>query len=153
MSNIATSLFPELFPFSTAFIWTKNEEYWLPNHSNLLEKETKIKKDYELKILKCKKSIDENLIRFNFLHQILMETGSLLVKSLIKYFTWLGYSDVKDFDEIKTESNILEEDIQIEIPEGLLIIECKGMGGTSTDADCSQIGKIKHRRCKKKRKI
>ncbi len=35
----------------------------------------------------------------------------------------------------------------------MLIIECKGIGGTSTDSDCSQISKIKHRRCKERNKF
>jgi hypothetical protein len=153
MSNIAPSLFPELFPFSTAFIWKQNEEYWLPNHSNLLGLEAKIKIEYESKLLECKNRIDENLLKFDFLHQIIIATGSSLVRSVIQYFKWLGYTNIKNLDEIKTESNILEEDIQIEIPEGLLIIECKGIGGTSTDADCSQISKIKHRRCKERGKF
>jgi hypothetical protein len=153
MSNIAPSLFPELFPFSTAFIWKQNEEYWLPNHSNLLDIEARIKTEYESKLLECKKRINENLLKFDFLHQIIIATGSTLVRSVINYFKWLGYTKIKNLDEIITKSNILEEDIQIEIPEGLLVIECKGIGGTSTDADCSQISKIKHRRCKERKKF
>ncbi|MGD0710680.1 MAG: hypothetical protein ABR968_05810, partial [Bacteroidales bacterium] len=39
-------------------------------------------------------------------------------------------------------------DIQVELDKGILVIETKGIGGTSTDSDCSQISKIKHRRCK-----
>jgi len=56
-------------------------------------------------------------------------------------------------DDNKPEENIFEEDIQIDIPEGLLIIECKGIGGTSTDSDFNQISKIKHRRCKERGKF
>lgn len=149
MSTIAPSLFPELFPFSTTFAWKDSEEYWLPNHSNLLKLENDTKKEFELKLSDCKKNIDENRLRFSFLHQIITETGDLLVKSVIQFLSWLGYTNVIDFDAT-VESKILEEDIQIEIPEGLLIIECKGIGGTSTDSDCSQISKIKHRRCKER---
>ena len=47
----------------------------------------------------------------------------------------------------------LEEDIQVELPDGLLIIECKGIGGTSTNSDCSQISKVKHRRRKERDKF
>jgi hypothetical protein len=45
---------------------------------------------------------------------------------------------------------ILEEDIQVDLSNGVLIIECKGIGGTSTDADCNQISKIKYRRAKQR---
>lgn len=153
LSTIAPSIFPEQFPFSTTFEWKKHEEYWLPNHSNLLEQESAIKKEYELKLTDCKEKIKENLIKFDFLHQIIIASGSSLVKSLIQYFSWLGFTKITDLDNTKSKSGILEEDIQIEIPEGLLVIECKGIGGTSTDADCSQISKIRHRRCKERGKF
>ncbi|MEQ8240645.1 MAG: hypothetical protein RIA69_15610 [Cyclobacteriaceae bacterium] len=61
---------------------------------------------------------------------------------------WLGFDQIRKQDDEPKNSKILEEDIQIELENGLLIIECKGIGGTSTDSDCSQISKIKHRRCK-----
>ena len=41
--------------------------------------------------------------------------------------------------------------MRIESERGLLVIEVKGIGGTSADADCSQISKIKHRRSRERR--
>jgi len=95
--------------------------------------------------------IEENIERFSFLHEIISETGDKLTSSLIKFFNWFGFDNVNDFDKTNTNSLALEEDIQVKLPKGLLIIECKGIGGTSTDADCSQISKIKHRRCKERK--
>lgn len=46
-----------------------------------------------------------------------------------------------------------EEDINIETNDGLIIIEVKGLGGTSKDADCSQIGKVRRRREKARNKL
>ncbi len=46
-------------------------------------------------------------------------------------------------DEMEPE--IREEDLQVENENGLLVIEVKGIGGTSTDKDCSQISKIRFR--------
>lgn len=150
LSFVAPSIFPDLFPFSSAFKWKDDKGYWLPNHSKLVDTLTETKVELEKRIQNCLDAIDQNKIKFSFLHDIITETGIPLVKSVIKYLEWLGYTNVKDMDDNKPEENIFEEDIQIDIPEGLLIIECKGIGGTSTDSDCSQISKIKHRRCKER---
>ena len=54
-------------------------------------------------------------------------------------------------DEV--DSSKLEEDIQIENSNSLLVIEVKGIGGTSKDSECSQISKIKYRRAKERGKF
>jgi hypothetical protein len=150
LSTFAPSMHPDLFPFSTNFIWKKQEDYWLPNHSELLKVKSDIQEEFDNKIIDSQKKIKENLDEFSFLHEILSETGDALVKPLIKFLKWLEFDTVIDCDERKTDTTVLEEDIQVELADGLLIIECKGIGGTSTDADCSQISKIKHRRCRER---
>jgi hypothetical protein len=153
LTRIAPDLMPELFPFSTTFSWKESEDYWLPNHHELLNDKLQIQKEYDEKILVKQSQIIGNKEKYSFLHEILTETGDKLVDALIQYFKWLGFKKVDKIDDEKSESKILEEDIQIELPNGLLIIECKGIGGTSTDSDCSQISKIKHRRCKERGKF
>jgi hypothetical protein len=150
LSFVTPSIFPDLFPFSSAFKWKEDKRYWLPNHSKLVDKLTETENEFEKRIQDCFLDIEQNKTKFSFLHDIVTETGKPLVNSIINYFEWLGYTGIKDMDDEKPEENIFEEDIQIYITEGLLIIECKGIGGTSTDSDCSQISKIKHRRCKER---
>jgi hypothetical protein len=151
--NIAPDLMAELFPFSTTFIWKQDEEYWLPNHKRLLTEKESLEKEYEEKIKLKDNEISVNYNQYNFLHEILTETGDKLVNSVILYLEWLGFKNVAKVDEMNPENRLLEEDIHIEIENGLLIIECKGLGGTSTDSDCSQISKIKHRKCKERNRF
>ncbi len=150
LTKLGPDLIPELFPFSTKFGWKQNREYWLPNHNQILNEKELLVKEYEAKITSINKEIESNLKKYSFLHDILSESGDELAKALVKYLKWIGFENVINVDEQKNEINILEEDIQIELDNGLLIIECKGIGGTSTDSDCSQISKIKHRRCKER---
>ena len=150
LTSIAPGLIPELFPFSTSFIWKKSPEYWLPNHNKLLNDKKLIELEYNTKITAKEKEIELNWNKYSFLQDILTETGDKLVNALEIYLKWLGFEKVIKVDEQNTGS-VLEEDIQIEIDNGLLIIECKGIGGTSTDSDCNQISKIKHRRCKERK--
>ena len=66
----------------------------------------------------------------------------------MQFLQWLEFADVQIVDEETTTFN--EEDIRIKCSKGLLIIEVKGLHGTSTDDDCRQIDKIKHRREKER---
>jgi len=57
LSKIAPSFYPELFPYSTTFIWKEQKEYWLPGHSKLLEEKSKIVKEYEERIKESEKKL------------------------------------------------------------------------------------------------
>lgn len=153
LNKIAPDLLPELFPFSTTFIWKHKEEYWIPNHKKLLDERKNIEHEYKEKLNSKDTEISTNTKQYSFLHEIITETGDKLVDSLIQYLMWLGFENVTKVDQENTGSKVLEEDIQVELKNGLLIIECKGIGGTSTDSDCSQISKIKHRRCKERNRF
>jgi hypothetical protein len=152
LEKIAPDLFPELFPFSTQFKWKENEEYGVPNYLRLLNEKENLEKEYKTKLEDKDKEISENYKKFSFLHDLITLTGNDLVLAAQKYFKWLGFHDVRimDKEDKNLNSNIREEDIQIDLSNGLLIIEIKGIGGTSTDSDCSQISKIKHRRCEER---
>ena len=150
LSEIAPTLFPNLFPYATLHDWRNEKNYWLPNHEVLLQQKEDLISEYEQKIENKIKEINNNLKEYNFLHKILTETGDELVVSIIEFLKWLGFENIVDMDKTKTEGVVFEEDIQINLENGLLIIECKGIGGTSKDSECSQISKIKHRRCKER---
>lgn len=151
--TIAPDLMPHIFPNSKLSIWKDRKEYWLPNHGKLIMEKQDIETEFTKQLANITKRIEANYDEYSFLHSILTETDTELVKSIIKYLRWLDFENVIDVDDIKSNSEQLEEDIQIETENGLIIIECKGIGGTSTDSDCSQIHKIKFRRCKERNKF
>lgn len=73
---------------------------------------------------------------------MLTDTEDELVNDIVSYLKWLGFEDVKKADNQVEEGGLLQEDIQIKLKENdLLIIEVKGVHGTSTDNECAQIGK------------
>ncbi|MBV6642695.1 MAG: hypothetical protein KI791_18395 [Cyclobacteriaceae bacterium] len=149
LNKIGPGIYPNLFPFSTSFVWKNSSPFWLPNYERLESKRRIIEKEFDIKLKAIDHEIESNHNHFSYLHEILTETGDSLVESLIKFLKWLGFSNVVKHDE-KDGGKLLEEDIQIGMDNGILIIECKGIGGTSTDSDCSQISKIKHRRCRER---
>lgn len=151
LEAIAPSLQPNLFPYSTQNKWTENADYSLPNQIRLIEERNKIEQDFKKTLEIKNKEIISNNEKYSFLHKILTETGDELVTALIQFLEWLGFEKIIDMDS--QADGLKEEDIQIENTTGLLVIEVKGIGGTSKDSECSQISKIKYRRAKERGKF
>lgn len=140
--------FPKLFPHSTRFAWLAEAEYQLPNEESLKVERRRIEEEYTEKSREVDKRLHDNYEKYSWLHDLLTETGSPLVKAVERYLNWLGFPKVTNVDE--ENPDLKEEDLRVELERGLLVIEVKGIGGTSTDSDCSQISKIRYRRGKER---
>jgi len=150
LTNIAPNYSPTVFPNSTENLWLKEAIYALPNQLKLEEERKLLKENWEKQDADKEQEIEQNYKGFEFLHKILTESGDELVEAMIIYLKWLGFDNPKNMDDEKVEGQNNEEDIQIENEKGLLVIEVKGIGGTSKDNECSQISKIKYRRAKER---
>ena len=145
--------YSEYFPSIEASSWKKKSQYFLPGQQSLQEEKERITHKYEEDIKNVNLKIEKNVQEFKFLHDILSESGSTLVKAIITYLKWLGFENVLDKDET-VKNDIFEEDVQVDLGEkGLLIIEVKGLHGTSKDSECAQISKIRYRRCEERGKF
>ncbi len=141
--NVASDIFPHLFQFS----WINEPGYWLPNHKALTDEKEKLISEFEETLNNLEYRINQNSLEFSFLHDILTKTDSELVDSLERYLKWLGFNQVINVDSEENKSNSdMEEDLRIEIGNEKIIIEAKGIGGTSTDSACSQVQKIVNRK-------
>lgn len=138
--------FSEFFPDIEEKRWVYNESYDLPGQKEIREKikEKEITFTREVEDLKASsKQIDENL---GFLKDLLTESGDKLVSAVKKYLEWLGFENVVDKDATLNGSDIKEEDLNFTYGNTLVLVEVKGINGTSTDAECSQVDKIVNRR-------
>ncbi|NLK96473.1 MAG: hypothetical protein GX272_00115 [Epulopiscium sp.] len=151
LTEVLPSVTPQIFPEHTTASWTKAPDYFLPNHKELIEEKNSIMKRHERELNDINEEINTNTEKFIFLHKILTASGDELVENIIKYLSWLGFQKITDMD--KEQENKKEEDIQVELENGLLIIEAKGIGGTSKDDECAQISKIRSRRCEERGKF
>lgn len=146
LETVLPDIIPQLFPYHLKGSWKERDEYLLPNQHELKkEKEDLIQRQKD-ELAVIDKRIVHNENEYDFLHKILLETDHELVKNLITFLQWLGFVQVVDVDAADNKED-KEEDISIEIDKGLLIIEAKGIGGTSKDDECAQISKIRSRRC------
>ena len=148
MDGVLPELFPKIFPYSEQFSWLKSNDYYLPNQVAISTKKEKLERDYIKTLAEIDEEIHKNQAKYQFLHNLLTETGDALVKAVECFLNWLGFSNIVNMDEAAPD--IKEEDIQITLEKGLLIVEVKGIGGTSKDSECSQISKIKYRRSKER---
>lgn len=144
-------IMPDIFPFHGEFGWLESEEYLLPGESKLLQEKAGIEEKYVKDIAENEDSLLKLKKEFKFLTDLVTETGDALVSSIEHYLKWLGFESVVNFDD--TNPNTLEEDIQVDCGDRFLVVEVKGIGGTSTDKDCSQISKIRYRRAEQRGKF
>lgn len=150
LTEIAPQILPDLFLYSNEMNWLDDSKYWVPGHNELIQKKEIEIKRHDNELLKIQNETKENLDKFKFLHNLITETDEKLVDSVLFILHYLGFKTAKKIDETKTD-NLFEEDIQIEVDGKLLVIEVKGIGGTSKDSECSQISKIRLRRMKEKK--
>lgn len=145
--------YSEFFPSIEECSWRNKRQYYLPGQQYLQEKKESVISKFNEDIKEIDLKITENKENYKFLHDILTESGSALVSALITYLKWLGFEKVIDKDET-VENDVFEEDIQADLGgKGLLIIEVKGLHGTSKDSECAQISKIRYRRCEERNKF
>lgn len=149
--NYLPEIIPDIFPFHGEFKWLENGDYPLPGERQLHLHREEIENRY-------KKDISENdgeFIRlkekYRFLTDLISETGKSLVSAVEHYLKWLGFESVINLDD--TDPDLLEEDIQVDCGNRFLVVEVKGIGGTSTDKDCAQISKIRYRRSEQRGKF
>lgn len=139
--------FSELFPLQTKNSWLTNKSYVLPEIVQLNREKEDALKQYEDIVKQKDKSIEEIKSKHVFLYSMLTETGECLVSNVKIFLEWLGFKNVKSMDASVKEGEDFEEDLQVLLDNNeLLIIEVKGLHGTSKDNECAQISKIENRR-------
>lgn len=142
---------PEIFPFHGEFKWLDGGDYPLPGEDKLLQEKVELEELYNRGIADNEERLASLKVKYKFLSDLITETGGTLVSAVEEYLKWLGFKSVVNLDE--TNPDILEEDIQVDCKDRFLVIEIKGIGGTSTDKDCSQISKIRYRRAEQRGKF
>lgn len=144
-SRILPEILPELFPESKTFEWINSATY-LPEEYIIFLREKKLQQEYETRLSEMSTVGDEIMKKYIFLNNLLTETGDKLVKAVCEYMKWLVFENITEMDG---KENVFREDIQKVEGKKLYIIEVKGIGGTSSDAECAQVAKYRRKREKK----
>ncbi|EOV9667151.1 hypothetical protein ACN5LN_004143 [Cronobacter malonaticus] len=142
----------EIFPNHGSFKWINDFSYIsLDERNKLIDIDNEMKRHEEtLSSLKEEyervHSKDENVK----LRAMLKETGDDLVSAVKWFLEYIGFTNVVDPDkDVDVDAGeVFEEDLNFEHNGVHFLLEVKGIGGTSTDAQCAQISKIALRRKK-----
>ncbi|NNB31945.1 hypothetical protein [Pseudomonas fragi] len=145
-SSVFAEEYPQIFPVNEQFSWLDSGDYLVPGQKELMDKRVILEKQYLNNIEKNNADIELLKSEYGFLLDLVSETGDKLVEAVAHYLEWLEFDSVVNQDHLS--QGVLEEDLQVEFGEKLIVVEIKGIGGTSTDKACSQITKIKNRRMK-----
>lgn len=148
LSQVLPEIIPDYFPESKEFEWIKNQEFLPQEIIECDVQKEKLQNELNAQIAKIEEEKKKILQKYKFLKDMLIETGEPLVNAVCEYLRWLGFSNVTAIDG---SEDILREDIQIDDGDNLYIIEVKGIGGTSTDAECAQVAKHRRKREKENR--
>ena len=85
--------------------------YRLPNEAELLAEKENIERSYKQELVTIEQQIQQNRAEYQFLHELLTESGGKLVKAVEMYLQWLGFDSVVNCDEVYAGQN--EEDLQV----------------------------------------
>lgn len=146
--NILFPHYSKFFPDVEAKLWIHKEDYLLPEEKTIRDKIAAKREELEKEIAELEKQAESAGKKNEFLKYLLTGTGGQLVKAVKTYLEWLGFKNVIDKDETLAEGDIKEEDLDLNYNGQLVLVEVKGINGTSTDAECSQVDKIVSRRIK-----
>ena len=151
--NVMPSIeeFKQFFPYNDSFSWVSDFSYISIEEKNKVIEIQEEHDRHQQILLNLKEQFkhihnkDENVK----LRNLLKETDDELVFSVSWFFDYIGFQNIETpDDEVVDEGDVFEEDLRVITDEIAFLFEVKGIGGTSTDANCAQISKIVNRRRK-----
>ena len=144
--------FTSLFPNNGSFSWiTKPSYISIEERNKLTDIENELARhDEAIAALQSEYAEIHNKDENIKLRNILKETGDELVLSVKWFLEYIGFENIiNPDDEVNEEAGeLFEEDLNFEYDGLHFLLEVKGIGGTSTDAQCFQVSKIELRRRK-----
>lgn len=144
--NIIFVYLSDYFPDIEARNWIHNDDYLLPDELDIREKIESKREEFEQEIKKLQEEEAATREKNIYLKHLVTETGDPLVKAVKTYLEWLGFENVIDKDETLEDGDLKEEDLCLDYEGTHVLLEVKGINGTSTDGECSQVDKIVTRR-------
>ncbi|MBL0875772.1 hypothetical protein HLB02_20535 [Serratia nevei] len=150
VKELITNVLPEipslssLFQSHGSFSWVNSFPYISKEEREKISQSKKLDEDYAFQKNKIENELSEIRLRQEnvYLKNLLKATDNELVYSVEWFFKYIGFQDVQRADDSVQEGDIFEEDLRIITEDITYLVEVKGIGGTSTDAQCSQISKI-----------
>lgn len=147
--NVIFKHFSDFFPDVEAGQWIHNIAYELPNETTVREKIEEKKRAYVEEINRLNEEAENIKASNKYLKDLLSATGDELVNAVKSFLEYLGFDNVIEKDKTVEDGGIKEEDLAFDYNGTSILMEVKGINGTSSDSECSQIDKVVLRRIRK----
>lgn len=143
LENVLPEGFPHLFPNTDKLGWLRQDIYQPPRVVEIQSQIRQLQEVVDLQIAKLNEDIAQEQAKQSFLADLITQTDDRLVAAVETCLKTLGFSDVVNFDEELTQrgSSDMREDLHIRDRSPLVLVEVKGIGGTSTESDALQVTK------------
>lgn len=144
-------LSPHLFPDFEGFRWIRRDKYELDSVLSYKKDKVNVELEAKKKIKDIDEKIDKERKKFNFLYGIITKSGRELVKDVKFCLEFIGFNKVIDIDKENENKDVImkQEDLQVNDVSPILLVEVKGLSGTSRESDTFQVVKYINRRMKK----
>lgn len=156
LNEILPDISPHLFPHVEGARWVERDEYELEQVLNYKADKIKVQQNAERELEDIDKKILEERAKYGFLHRMISQTGTDLVKSVKLCLGFIGFKQILDVDEQIQNQNIptqRQEDLQVHDKSPTLLLEVKGISGLPREDDTIQIVKYVSRRMKEWKRI
>lgn len=144
LTDVLPEMAPQLFPHAEGARWVEHPEYELPGVLALREHIRQAEEDARARVVELEERIVATRHELGYLHALLTEQGRPLVEAVKRTLETLGFQNVIDVDAEMDAAGKRDKDEDLRIEDGspFVLVEVKGVHGTSTDDDALQV--LKH---------
>ena len=144
LTDVLPRLVPRFFPHAEGARWVERPDYELPGIPALLDRARQIEEEARARVVDVERQVATARRELGYLHDLLTQQAKPLVEAVKHALAVLGFQKVVDVDaELEAEGTekAKDEDLRIEDGSPLILVEVKGVRGTSSDEDALQIAK------------
>lgn len=140
LNHLAPSLIPSVFGIDSAAMWLSEAPYELTQVVQLEKEIADIRESAEREMKLKQAEIAKLREEHAYLRVLLTGTGECLEVAAKMCFEELGFQVIR-VDEHQSASELKAEDLRIEEPGFVMLIEVKGVGGVPKESDLLQVTK------------
>jgi hypothetical protein len=130
-----------LFPHHAGGRWVHLPEYELPRVLDLQKEIAAVEEASRQRRLELEREIETERHQAGYLHELLRETGEPLVRAVQAALETLGFAEVIDSDQQKSQGERRREDLQIRDGSPIVLVEAKGIAGMPPEHEAVQVWK------------
>lgn len=144
INEVLPEISPSLFPHYEGAKWVQRPDYEIPQILQLKSQISEIEKRARAEKVELEETIVKLRSEYDFIHDLIRETGEPLVSSVKKALDFIGFKSVIDVDEQAGklgDTGPRREDLQIHDYSPAILVEVKGISNLPRETYTLQVWK------------